>query len=114
LFILWVKSESDAQRSLALHGLVRLADEANAAPDEKLLGRYRELIEGARGDDELKRVLGALGGDADPAALKLALPLLERPSVRAEAAAAIKRIAEAIKQQHPEAAQAALDHAAGK
>ena len=114
LFTLWTKPATDAQRSLALHGLVRLADAANAAPNEKLLGRYHELLAGARGDDELKQVLSALGGDADPAALKLALPLLEQPSVQAEAAAAVKRIAEAIKQKHPEAAQAALDRAAGK
>jgi HEAT repeat protein len=114
LFTLWAKPENDAQRSLALHGLVRLADAANAAPNEELLGRYRELLAGVRGDDELKQVLSALGGDADPAALKLVLPLLEQPGVRAEAAAAVKRIAEAIKQKHPEAAQAALDRAVGK
>jgi len=114
LLTLWTKPASDAQRSLTLRGLVRLADAANAAPDEKLLGRYRELLAGTRGDDELKQVLGALGGDADPAALQLALPLLEQPGVRAEAAAAVKRIAEAIKQKHPAAAQAALERAAGK
>ena len=112
LFTLWTKPENDAQRSLALHGLVRLADAANAAPDEKLRGRYRELLAGARGDDELKQVLSALGGDAEPEALQLALPWLERPGVRAEAEAAVKRIAEGIKQKHPAAAKAALDRIA--
>lgn len=114
LFTIWTKPDSDAHRSLALRGLVRLADEANAAPDEKLLARYRELITGARDDNELKQVLGALGGAAHPEALKLALPLLDKPAVRAEAAAAARKIAGAIKQKYPEAAQAALDRAAGK
>lgn len=114
LFTIWSKPDSEAHRSLALQGLVRLADEANAAPDEKLLARYRELIAGARDDNELKQILSALGGAANPEALKLALPLLDRPAVRAEAAAAVKKIAGAIKQKYPEAAQAALDRAAGK
>lgn len=114
LFTIWTKPDSAAHRSLALRGLVRLADEANAAPDEKLLARYRELIAGARDDNELKQVLSALGGAAHPEALKLALPLLDRPAVRAEAAAAVKRIAGAVKARHPEAAQSALDRAAEK
>ena len=94
--------------------LVRLADDANAAPDENLLARYRELLSGARADDEFKQVLSALGGSADPEALKLAVSLLERPGVRAEAEATVKRIAEVIKDKHPEAAKAALDRAARK
>lgn len=114
LSAVWAKPASDAQRALALQGLVRLADEANANPDEKLLARYRELIAGARNDEELKKVLSALGGVAHPEALPLALPLLEKPAVRAEAEATVKRIAAAIKAKHPEAAQAALDRVAGK
>jgi len=114
LFTLWTKPDSGAHGSLVLQGLVRLADEANAAPDEKLLARYRELLAGARDDDEFRKILSALGGAAHPEALALALPLLERPGVRAEAAAAVKSIAGAIKQKYPEAAQAALDRAAKK
>ncbi len=114
LFTIWTKPDSEAQRSLALRGLVRLAGEANAAPDEKLMARYRELMAGARDDNELKQVLSALGGAAHPEALTIALPLLDKAAVRAEAVAAVTKIAGAIKQKHPEAAQAALDRAAGK
>jgi len=105
----WQKPDNDAHRPLALRGLVRLAGDANARPDAKLVEYYRQLLDGARGDDELKLVLGALGGAAHPDALKLALPLLEKPGVRAEAEVAVRKIAEAIKDKNPEAAKQALE-----
>jgi HEAT repeat protein len=108
LFAIWRKPESDVHRPLVFRGLVRLASEANAQPDEKLVARYRELLDGARSDDEFKLILGALGGAANPDALKLALPLLDKPGVRAEAEVAVKKIAEAVGGKHPEAARAAL------
>jgi HEAT repeat protein len=93
---------------LALRGLVRLAGEANAHPDAKLVERYRQLLAGTRNDADLRLILGALGGAAQPGALEVALPLLDNQSVRAEAEVAVKKIAEAIQAQHPQAAQAAL------
>ncbi len=39
-----------------------------------------DLLDGARSDGEIKLILGALGGAANPDALKLALPLLDKPS----------------------------------
>lgn len=112
LAAVWRQTENDAHRSLALRGLVRLADESNAKPDATLIENYRDLLAGARSDDERKLVLGALGGAAHPDALKLALPWLDTASVRAEAEAAVKRIAKAIEKQHPEAAKAALERLA--
>jgi ribosomal protein S20 len=41
--------------------------------------------------------------------LDLALPLLANSGVRAEAEIAVKKIAEAVKAQHPKAAQEALN-----
>jgi HEAT repeat protein len=102
-------SPSEAIRGLALRGLVRLAGEENAHPDAKLLERYRQLLAGAHGDADLRLILGALGGAAQLGALQLALPLLDKSEVRAEAEVAVKRIAEAIKAQHPQAAQEALN-----
>ncbi len=99
---------SDALHGLALRGLVRLAGEENARPDAKLLERYRQLLAAARNDADLRLILGALGGAALPGALELALPLLDKQGVRAEAEVAVKKIAETIKAQHPKAAQAAL------
>ena len=63
------------------------------SPDSKLMDRYRELLDDARGDADLRMILGALGGAADPDALQLALPLCANAGVRAEAEVAVKKIA---------------------
>ena len=105
---IWQKPEAGAHRSLALRGLVRLADESNAHANDEILGRYRDLVQGTRGDEELRLVLGALGGMAYPGALELALPLLAKPGVRAEAEVTVRRIAEAVKDNYPQAAKDAL------
>lgn len=105
---LYGQPATESVRGLALRGLVRLAGEANAHPDAKLVERYRQLLAGAHGDADLRLILGSLGGAASPGTLELALPLLANAGVRAEAEVAVKKIAEAIKAQHPQAAQEAL------
>jgi HEAT repeat protein len=99
--------QSETLRGLALRGLVRLAGEGAAEGSQA--ERYRVLLEGARSDDHVKLILGALSGVADPAALQLAVAQLDKPGVHAEAEAAVKKIAEAIKAKHPKEAQEALD-----
>lgn len=108
LLALYQKQPAGTQTALALRGLTRLANDENAKPSDALAQRYRVLIETARTDDDRKQVLGALGGCAHPDALKLALPLLENAAVRAEAASAVRRIAEALKGTHPQLAAEAL------
>jgi HEAT repeat protein len=108
LAALYRQPETEASRGLVLRGLVRLAGDANAHPDAKLIERYRALLAGANSDADLRLILGALGGAAQPEALQVALPLLDKPAVHAEAEAAVRRIAEAVKAQHPQAAQDAL------
>ena len=100
--------ENDSHRALALRALVRLVGEENAHPDARLRDHYRQLLAGARSDEDRKLILSALAGVAHPEALQLALPLLSNSGVRAEAELAIKKIAESIKAQHPQAAQDAL------
>ncbi len=95
-------------RSGALRGLTRLAAEANAKPDATLIQRYRDLLGKARNDADRKLILGALGGAAHPDALQVALPCLENAAIQPEAEAAVRRIAEAIKPQYPQAAEEAL------
>jgi len=102
------RGATEALRGLALHGLVRLAGDENAHPDAKLAERYRELLEGARGDADLRLILGTLGGAATPDALDLALPLLANAGVRPEAEVAVRKIAQSIKAKHPQEAQDAL------
>jgi HEAT repeat protein len=105
---------TESVRGLALRGLVRLAGEENAHPSPRLIERYRQLFAGAHGDADNRLILGALGGDAQPEALALAVPLLDNSGVRAEAEVAVKKIAEAIKAQDPKAAQEALSRLQAK
>jgi len=102
------QAASEAERMVALRGLARLLGEQNAKPDTELIARYRDLFATGRSDNDRKLVLGALSGCGHPDALQLAVSLLANPGVRAEAEAAVKRIAEAIKTQYPQAAEAAL------
>jgi HEAT repeat protein len=103
------QTDNAAHRALAFRGLTRLASEDNARIDAKLVERYRTLLASAQSDDDRKLVLGALSGAASPDALPLALEQLTNPGVRAEAVSAVKKIAEAIKGTHPQAAQDALN-----
>ena len=105
---------TESLRGLALRGLVRLAGEENAHPSTKLIERYRLLLAGARVDADYRLILGALSGAAQPEALDLAVPLLDNSGVRAEAEIAVKKIAEAVKAQHPKAAQDALNRLQAK
>lgn len=102
------KASSETERVLALRGLTRLLSEQNAKPDAQLIARYRELLTGAKGDNDRKLVLGALAGCHHPEALGLAVEQLGQAGSRAEAVSAVKTIAEAIKGQHPQAAAEAL------
>ncbi len=99
---LYLKPESVEQHALALRGLIRIAGEGNAHPDAALLGRYRQLLVGARGDEDRRQILRVLAGVGHPDALALALPLLDVPGVRAEAEQSIERIANAIKATYPD------------
>ena len=100
---------TESVRGLALRGLARLANEENAHPSGRLIARYALLLAGAHNDADYRLILGALGGDPQPEALGLVLPLLDNANVRAEAEAAVKKIAEAVKAQHPKEAQEALN-----
>ena len=96
------------EHRLALRGLVRLGHKENNSPTTTLIDRYRELLQHARDDSELKLILSALAGCAHPDILNLVLPLRRNTQVKAEAEIAVRRIAEAIRDKHPEAAQTAL------
>jgi HEAT repeat protein len=104
----YLEPGNDSVRGVALRGLVRLAGEQNAHPDGKLAARYTQLLASARGDADLKLILGTLAGAANPEALQLVLPLLSNSAVRAEAEVAVKKIAAGIKVKYPQAAEEAL------
>lgn len=97
------------EHRLALEGLVRVAHKENNSPTAALIDRYSELLQHARDDAELKSILGALAGCAHPDALNLVLPLRKNAQVKAEAEIAVRKIAEAIRDKHPDAARDALE-----
>jgi HEAT repeat protein len=108
LMVFYRQTDSEPHRVLALRGLVRLATEENPHADAALVERYGQLLAGAKSDDDRKLVLGALGGAVQPEALKLAVEMLANDGVRAEATLAVRKLAEALKVAHPEAAAEAL------
>ncbi len=107
---LLVQFDTLADRALqttVLQGLLRLASEDHANP--ATVARFRQLTARSRGEADLKMILGAMGGAASPETLEMALSYLSQPSVHTEAKATVKRIAEAIKEKHPELTKSALD-----
>jgi hypothetical protein len=108
LTALYAKAPSGTERVLVMRGLARLLGEQNAQPDAQLISRYRETLARAVTYSDLKLLLGALAGCSHPDALKLAVEQLANPAVRPEATLAVKKIAENIRAQHPQAADDAL------
>ncbi len=103
----------DAQRALALRGLIRIAGEGNARPDAALAARYRQILDGAKAEGERRMILNTLAGAAHPDALALAVQMLSVPGLRGEAEQAVLRIAGALEKSHPELARDALQKAKG-
>jgi hypothetical protein len=108
LTALYAKAGSETERVLVLRGLARLLGEQNGRPDAQLVRRYRETLGSAKTDNDRKLLLGSLAGCNHPEALKLAVEQLANAGVRAEATLAVKKIAENIRAQHPQAADDAL------
>lgn len=104
--------ENPAQHTTALRGLARLFSEFTAQPGKLPAIPAGELLASATSDADLKLILGTIGGAADPDVLRLVLPLLGKPAVRAEAEVAVKKLAEAVKARHPELAKEALSRLA--
>ena len=102
------QTTNELHRALAFTALTRLAEGENAMPNAPVRERYGVLLESARTDADRQLVLSALAGAAHPDALRLALSLLSNPGVGQEAALAVRKIAESIKKEHPQAAADAL------
>lgn len=103
------RPEKESFGAIALRGLVKLVQTDKKLSAAQQVGRYRELLAGAKGDADRKTILGGLGRVEHPAALELVLPLLDDPAVRGEAEQAVRTIAAAVQKNAPDAAKAALD-----
>jgi HEAT repeat protein len=97
-------------RLLAIGGCVRLCtrEESVSISAAAKLRAFKTILDGPLEAGEERLVLSGLGTIADEQALALALPMLDNPAVRAEAARAVIQIAGAISGTQPEAARAAL------
>ncbi len=101
-------SQDEKQRILAFRGYVHAADLRVRQSVGDGLKMYEQAMGLAPRLDEKKLVLGSVGNVRHPAALKLALPYLKDEGLRAEAAAAIKKIAGGIRRRNRKEADAAL------
>ncbi|RME91557.1 MAG: hypothetical protein D6766_11690 [Verrucomicrobia bacterium] len=91
-------------RALTLRACVRLAG-ASPRPD----AMYRQALALGRSDADLKMILAGLAEATTPEALDLVEPLLAKPAVQAEAAAALVRIADHARHRDADRAKAALE-----
>ncbi|MBM3883712.1 MAG: HEAT repeat domain-containing protein [Verrucomicrobia bacterium] len=90
------QTDIPTRRALAIRGFIAMAGLPSLSNQERL-GRYqRALAENLR-PEEVKLVLGGLAAVPSPEAFRLAQKHLAEPAARAEAAAAMIRIAEALK-----------------
>jgi hypothetical protein len=113
--LLWeayTKPGSPQERSTALRALARLA--AEASPAGTSVANFERLLTTAQNDNESKIILSALAGTARPENLELAVKQISKPGVKAEASAAVQRIANAIKDKYPQEAAKALQAIAAK
>jgi HEAT repeat protein len=95
---------------LAVRGCVRLAtkeEDVKLSNNEKL-DALRKILATPLEQQEKSQILSGLGTMGNAQALALAMPLLEDPSVRLEAAQAVIHISTAISKAQPEEAGAAL------
>lgn len=90
----------ESHRFLALRGCVRLLESSTQSPADKVKTFGGLLACTTRADDR-KVILSGIAHVADPAALRLAEPLLSESQVKAEAELAVLKIAESIVKSAP-------------
>lgn len=100
--------ERPVYQVLLLRGYLRLLGLPGQRAPEQTLQAYSEALQLAKRPDEKRLVLSGLGAAPVPGALKLAAPLLDDPSVQAEAALAVIRIVKADPATDRDLAKAAL------
>jgi len=96
---------------LALQGYLRLVGQPGDRPTAQTLKMYADGLAVARRDEERRLALAGIAAVPDPEALKIVEPLLDKPTLRNEAAMAMIGVAKAISGTHRDAATAALHKA---
>lgn len=85
----------EKQRVLALRGYIRLT-ESNSLTDEQKVAMCKEAMAAANRDEERKLVLGALNSIGTAEAMHQIVPLLDSPTLKEEAGAAIVAITDKL------------------
>ena len=93
---------------LALRGYIRMADLVDADSADRSTAMYRRAMELADRDEEKKLVLAGLQKVHTPGALAFIETFLDDPRLSREAEAAYVTVAVAIREKHPDLADAAL------
>jgi len=99
---------------LAVRGYIRIVDEADEPTTADKLAKYNQLMKLPLRADEKKLVLGGVGALLAPEALVAATGYLEDADLVEEAAAAVLKIADALKWSDPGASEAALAEVVAK
>ena len=99
----------EIHRVLALRGYIRMAGLVSDRSTAETLNMYRAAMEAAARPEEKKLVLARIPKLRTVEALKFVEPYLEDETIKAEAQVAYMAIAVAIKAEHEEEAEAALD-----
>lgn len=96
---------------LAIRGCVRLTtqEESVKIPAATTLGVFKQILDAPLNAPEKRLILSGLGAVANKQALETALPMLDQPDIRAEAARAIIQISSAIYFADAEPARTALE-----
>ncbi len=105
-----VEQSADA-RSRALRGYIRLVLADRNRAEAETVALHRRAWSLAK-SDERRMILAGLGDLKGPEALAMAADALDDSAVKAEAAAAVLRLAQAAASAHPAAARQALDRVA--
>lgn len=105
------ESESPIHRVLALRGYLRMAGLPSKRPAAEKVAALQQGMDLATRDDERRLAIAGFANVADPQALMALEPFLERGSLKAEAVAAVVKVASALGKSHPDLAIAALKRA---
>ncbi len=102
-------SDHPVHKILALRGFVRLLGLDDERSADETIELYKKAMELAPNAIEKKRVLSGLGDEANLPALQMAVQYLDDASLQVEAESAVVRIAEQIRDQHPQQSRQALE-----
>lgn len=109
LLLKLAKEETDpVRRVLALRGCVRALELPGAPPPAETVRRLGELLAVATRDEDRKVVLAGLGQVSHADALGILRPYLDNPALKAEAVAAMLRVAVAVSREDRQLAETSL------